>query len=467
MKYYLNLFFIIISFQILGAESHLTDIRFGSYNNKELILSKNKNANKTRFIFESDKKLVYITKFENNKFFIEITNCTHIPKSGKFKIYNGLVSELLFNNIKNNLSIIIKFEGTYEKSKVFAVKDPDRLIIDLYGKPKIDYIKKRNQSGKQIYKPITKTKITFKNSEKLYLNLNDVPIRNIIKFFSDSCKDDIIADNSVRGKASLSIKNQKLQTAFNLFLLSENLQLINKDGIFLIRKSNLNSNSSNSILIKYADPQNICQLLNRSFSTDDFIVDNLNHSILIPQNVDINKINNLITKYDNLILKKVNFISGFMSSKDFHKFYNPQNNHNLIDKSKVPFIRYKNKIVLNLYSSTINHINFSKNKFIKSGLIFSSKISALSGPDIFLTYFGKKDIFSEIKINWNILTDKYSRSFVDKLFIDNCNDKIIIIWNKLFLDKIKFDNWNFDRINYSDSEKIIPVIMIEFENSEK
>ncbi len=470
MKFYFTLFFLTFSLIIFGAESHLTDIRFGSYNNKELILAKNKNANKTRFIFESDKKLVYVTKFENNKFFIEISNCQRNPKSGKYKINNGLVSELLFNNIKNNISIIIKFEGTYRKSKIFSVKNPNRLILDLYGTPNLKLKKEPILKPKSTSQKKNNKTISFKNSEKLYLNLNDVPIRNIIKFFSDSCKDDIIADNSVRGKASLSIKNQTLKTAFDLFLISENLELINREGIFLVKKFNseVKENSGNSILIKYANPQNICKILNNKFGTNDFLTDDLNHSIIIPKNIDTKKIADLIKKYDRLISRKVNFISGFISVKDLTKIsLNNEKKYALLDKNKTPLIRYQSKISQNLYSSITNKIDFSKNKFINSGFIFPHKISIKSGPEIAIKYFGENDIFSSLKINWNILTKKYSKVVQDKIYIENPDNKNILIWNNSFTKNLKFDNWNFDNISYLKAKKMIPVILIEFEKTER
>ena len=181
--------------------NELKDIRFGSYKNGKLISDNITDSDQTRIIFEFDNGLQYTHEHKNNSIMI-YTDSLSTKMKNVYKIKNGLVSNLKLN-LNDSLSTInVLLDGKYSLHNLKTIDDPFRLVLDVFGEPDLMLSKQavtkpeiNKQQKIHTDKTDLETKIKqtldedeiftlFKSNEKIYLDLFEIRIGQVLRFFS-------------------------------------------------------------------------------------------------------------------------------------------------------------------------------------------------------------------------------------------------------------------------------------------
>ncbi len=491
---------ILFAFSILTAETaDLIDIRFGSYVLGEFVASDTRNADETRIIFEFDHPVEYTATASDGRIHLEIIDVrSKIPQT-KFEIDNGLVSLLELKPQERNLGITVFFEGTYRTHRIDMAEDPVRLVLNLYGKP-VAAVPDRNDAKKSApgdIKPVIRRVGTtsnipvplsvgnatdqwddrtlsrmFPDDGELYLDLYEVPLQQVLRYFSKRSRLDIIPDGAIDGLVTLSIKNQRLSEAFGMVLQSQGLTFHLRDSSVIVTSKR----EKEEDCTLYAVYLRNIDVLDMKVALDFFLPEN--HFILPDRRTNkldiylprqqIAMVDSLVARYDapsaetviqtRTILLEPEGFSRIEWNDDGFAVVDQGIMPNLDDVEKGDAVRTAMQIHQKEYSREM------KRKAYRTGLpVFSSsRVVLMSGYEAFLTlHMGRSSHFSlDVDLTWHLVNPDLVQSD-DRMQIsaDLDHGQTLLMYNKrYFQDHMKFDNWLESEPSFTAGS--IPVLVI-------
>jgi len=397
-------FILFSAFNLFGNE--LIDIRIGSYKGSNFLKKNETGSDKTRIIIEFEEKVIFQDSYQSGKLTFLFKDTKYLLDRQNFLINNGLISQLEISSIKNNKEISIYFEGSYREHKVHFIKNPTRLVIDVLGTPiEIVSEKPQKKEKKLTTQPLnisqniqtsfdlitpqiknnnflseTEINALFESNSKLYIDLYEVPINQVVRYFSKQSSVDLITEKSVQGEISLNIKNQTIRDAFKLFLRSEGLSVIEDAGSFFVTPStnnfinhNLTQYSTYLNAIKVSDMESILKFY---FGNELSIMKNEFSNkidITISKN-QTNFLDSLILKYDRYPPSFECKIHSFIFQRSFIDSLNFDNGFS-INKHSINYLQDKSKFhrilsITNLFLNNPQTLLFEKKCSLGIGFPF-------------------------------------------------------------------------------------------------
>ncbi len=234
----------------------LVDVRYGSYRLGEFIASETQSADEIRIIFELNDSPEYTILESDGKLAFTMLDVHSGLHRNEYAINNGLISIISLKQVEQSLVATIFFEGTYQSHSIEQASDPVRLVLKLKGEPILEQRKTPEPQvtkkaddvgGKPVIRRVGAARQSapagvqakdhesagrmddstlaglFPENSTLNLDLNEVPIQQVLRFFSQRSRYDIVQEGALDGLVTLSIENQRLTDAFRIVLESQGL----------------------------------------------------------------------------------------------------------------------------------------------------------------------------------------------------------------------------------------------------
>jgi len=216
---------------------NVTDVRVGSFRGDELLSPGQGNADHTRVIIETDGLADYTESVQGDALVLTLANVSCPPEGPRHPVENGLVERIELTPQSEATVVRVVFTGRLESHETRTFDNPPRLVIDVRGMPasalqQQPVIRSSTADGPTLERLGAPTvhkldaeeiRDLFPSDAPLYLDLYEVPVANVLRWFSSHCRYDIIAGAGVSGNVSLTLQNQTLAEAFILVLRSQGL----------------------------------------------------------------------------------------------------------------------------------------------------------------------------------------------------------------------------------------------------
>ena len=469
--------FILFACTILIAETaDLIDIRYGSYALGEFIASEPCNADETRIIMEFDRSVDYTVDRAEGKVLIDVVDAQSTIPRTQFKINNGLVSLLELKQQDRNLQIAVFFEGTYESHDIEIVDDPVRLVLNLCGKPmirepepqrqeKIDptptrpVIRRVGAGHKAALKWDEKDlERIFPDDSELYLDLFEVPLQQVLRYFSKRSRLDIVPDGALDGLVTLSIKNQRLSEAFRMVLQSQGLTFYMQDSsVIVTTKQDAQPKEEDytlyAVYLRNIDVLDMKVALDFFLPEDHFILPDRRTNkldIYLPRR-QIALVDSLVVRYDAPSAETVvQARTILLDPQDFERIDWGPDGTAVIDQTEMDGLGKHEKGDVFRTAMQIHQKEYSremKRKAYRTGLpiLSSSRVVLTSGWESFLTlHMGRGSHFSlDVDLIWHLVNPDLVQSD-DRMQVSVNLDHgqyLLIYDNRYFQDHTKYDNW--------------------------
>ncbi|MCD4829039.1 MAG: secretin and TonB N-terminal domain-containing protein [Candidatus Cloacimonetes bacterium] len=300
MRRSLAVLFAVIMAAALWSQSEVTDIRVGSFCEDELLPPGRSGADHTRLIIEMNSLAAYSEQVQGNglSLVLEQTRCCDDRRT--FEVNNGLVARVEMEQQGDSALFRLVLDGRYESHEVRSFGNPPRLIVDVRGTPAeaLSQPPSTHAGGGPVIERLNGARPTvrkldpnelrgfFPSDSPLYLDLLEVPIVNILRWFSQSSTYDIIAAPDVSGTVSLTLQNQTLADAFALLLRSQGLAyIINGNSLMVTHAAaTADERQRHTIYVQHIDcldmksillahlPDNVLMLQDRRLGRLDMLV---------------------------------------------------------------------------------------------------------------------------------------------------------------------------------------------------
>ncbi len=492
---------ILLAVTLLNAwTADLIDIRYGSYVLGEFIASDTRDADECRIIFEFNHPIEYSAERTDGQVRINIMNAHSQVPQNRFEIHNGLISMLELKQEQDILSVAIYFEGTYESHTDNLTEDPVRLVLTLRGKPianETPIVTPRSDTV--VTKPVirrvgtTQTvpvamqkpsafqydnealRTIFPDDRELYLDLFEVPLQQVLRYFSKRSNMDIVPDGTLDRQVTLSIKNQRISEAFEMVLQSQGLSFYVKDSSVIVshqkqEQANEDDYTLYAVYLRNIDVMDMKVALDFFLPENHFILPDRRSNkldIYLPRE-QVSLVDSLVSRYDAPTVETtIRMQTVMLKPEDFRKIGWNADGEAVLSVSeleKLNRVDSGDAVRASLPIHQKEYCREMKRKAYKTGVpvLSSSRIVLTSGYEAFLTlHMGGNSHFAlDVDLTWHIVNPDLVQSDDRVQFSADLDTSqaLLVHNNRVFPDERKFDSWlESEPVFLSDS---IPVLIL-------
>ncbi|MBT9175615.1 MAG: Type IV pilus biogenesis and competence protein PilQ [candidate division WS2 bacterium] len=177
-----------------------------------------------------------------NKFAIEIYNALLKTKKRKIKVNYGGVKSIKVSQIKSNLIPIVKSEILLEKKlkREISLSPSLKEIVLSIKKPKekeVAIVKKEVEVPPETFDVIplpSPPSLPPPRTNLITMDFKDADVRDVIKVFSEMTGANLVVDDNVSGKVTVSLRNVPFEQALEMILAPNDLMVHLIDNTFVV-----------------------------------------------------------------------------------------------------------------------------------------------------------------------------------------------------------------------------------------